>query len=59
MTLKDHKNYSSRRSYVSAHVANMNPLPDDIIFICYEYLQLNDKGEVIPNTTQWMLEQIK
>ena len=53
ITLKDHKNYASKRHYVSAMITNEQPIPDDIIFVCYEYIQNP------PLTTEQMIRKIK
>ena len=42
ITLIDHENYVNKRSYVSSHINDTNLLPDDIIFIPYEYLEFNN-----------------
>lgn len=39
MTMEDHEGFASKRHYVAAHVNDMDVLPDDITFICYEYLE--------------------
>lgn len=50
ITLIEHDGYATKRHYVSAMIGNENILPNDIEFICYEYLELNDKKEIINST---------
>lgn len=48
MTFREHDGFSSKRNYVSGMVNNELQFPDDIEFVVYEYLELNNKGDLVP-----------
>lgn len=58
ITLKEHDGYATKRHYVSAMIGNEDILPDDIIFVCYEYLEMNERNEINQLSFEQMLNKI-
>jgi len=49
ITRVDHEGYKTKRNYISGMVISENPFPDDVEFICYEYLELDKNNKLTNN----------
>lgn len=46
ITLLDHAGFTSKRTYVSSHVSDLQVFPKDIVYIPYEFITIDSERNI-------------